>query len=110
MASDRQFDVVLYGATGFTGRQTVEYFARHAPAGLRWAIAARSRAKLELVRAEAGLDAGAVELVVAEAHDQGSVDGCVAYYNAQDTCEALADAVSLCVVTAYPGTEPNGCP
>lgn len=78
MASDRQFDVVLYGATGFTGRQTVEYFARHAPAGLRWAIAGRSRAKLELVRAEAGLDADAVELIVAEAHDQPSVDAMVA--------------------------------
>jgi short subunit dehydrogenase-like uncharacterized protein len=78
MASDRQFDVVLYGATGFTGRQTVEYFARHAPSGLRWAIAARSRAKLELVRAEAGLDAGAVELIVAEAHDQAGIDAMVA--------------------------------
>ena len=78
MPATRDFDVVLYGATGFTGCQTVEYFARHAPPGLRWAIAARSRAKLELVRAEAGLDAGAVELLVAEGHDQASVDAMVA--------------------------------
>ena len=43
----RQFDVILYGATGFTGRQTVRYFERYAPPGLRWAIAGRNPAKLE---------------------------------------------------------------
>jgi short subunit dehydrogenase-like uncharacterized protein len=78
MATDRDFDVVLYGATGFTGRQTVEYFARHAPPGLRWAIAGRSRAKLELVRAEAGPGASAVELIAADSRDQRSVDAVVA--------------------------------
>ena len=36
----RDFDVILYGATGFTGRQTADYFARNAPDGLRWAIGA----------------------------------------------------------------------
>ena len=46
------FDVVLYGATGFVGRQTVAYFARHAPSGLRWAIAGRDRAKLEALVAQ----------------------------------------------------------
>ena len=76
--STRDFDVVLFGATGFTGRQTVEYFARHAPPGLRWAIAARSRAKLELVRAEAGPGASAVELITADSKDQRSVDAMVA--------------------------------
>jgi short subunit dehydrogenase-like uncharacterized protein len=39
----RPFDVVLYGAAGFTGRQTVRYFAAHADPRLRWAIAGRSR-------------------------------------------------------------------
>jgi hypothetical protein len=43
-------------------------------------------------------------------YDQGSVDGCIAYYQDQTTCDALAQAAELCVVTAYPGTEPNGCP
>jgi short subunit dehydrogenase-like uncharacterized protein len=78
MPTTRDFDVILFGATGFTGRQTVEYFARHAPRGLRWAIAARSRAKLELVRAEAGLPADAVELIVADSGDQASIDAMVA--------------------------------
>lgn len=44
---EREFDVVLFGATGFTGRQTVAYFARHAPADLRWAIAGRDSHRLE---------------------------------------------------------------
>ena len=77
MPSDREFDVVLFGATGFTGRQTVQYFARHAPTGLRWAIAARSHARLEMVRAEAGLAPDAVELLVADGRDQASVDAVV---------------------------------
>jgi saccharopine dehydrogenase (NAD+, L-glutamate forming) len=48
--SDRELDVVLVGATGFTGRLTAEYLARHAPDGLRWGLAGRNRAKLEAVR------------------------------------------------------------
>src|ERR1700727_2532628 len=47
--SERQYDLVLYGASGFTGRQTVEYCQQFAPAGLSWAIAGRNRAKLDSV-------------------------------------------------------------
>jgi saccharopine dehydrogenase (NAD+, L-glutamate forming) len=43
-------DVVVLGATGFTGRLTADYLARHAPDGCRWGLAGRSRAKLEKVR------------------------------------------------------------
>ncbi|EHM27930.1 MULTISPECIES: saccharopine dehydrogenase family protein [Streptomyces] len=46
----RPLDVVLFGATGFVGTLTAEYLAAHAPAGLRWALAGRSRAKLEGLR------------------------------------------------------------
>ena len=48
--SDRELDLVLVGATGFTGRLTAEYLAHHAPDGLRWGLAGRSEAKLEGVR------------------------------------------------------------
>jgi saccharopine dehydrogenase (NAD+, L-glutamate forming) len=47
---DREFDLVLFGATGFTGRLTADYLARHAPPELRWALAGRNEAKLEGVR------------------------------------------------------------
>ena len=52
--SDRQYDLVLVGATGFTGGLTAEYLAEHGPAELRWALAGRSRAKLEAVRDRLG--------------------------------------------------------
>src|SRR3954453_18706120 len=55
--SDRELDLVLFGATGFTGRLTADYLARHAPPGLRWGLAGRNRARLEGVRDHlAGLD------------------------------------------------------
>ena len=48
--SGRAHDLVLYGATGFAGTLTAEYLARHAPTGLRWALAGRNTAKLERLR------------------------------------------------------------
>jgi saccharopine dehydrogenase (NAD+, L-glutamate forming) len=47
---DRAFDIVLFGATGFTGGLTADYLAAHAPDDLRWAIAGRNADKLEAVR------------------------------------------------------------
>jgi len=47
---DRPYDILLFGATGFTGGLTAEYLARHAPAGLRWALVRRNRDKLDAVR------------------------------------------------------------
>ncbi|MFD7693863.1 saccharopine dehydrogenase family protein [Streptomyces sp. NPDC059805] len=49
--SDRPYDIVLFGATGFVGVLTAEYLAAHAPEGLRWAVAGRGKAKLEALRA-----------------------------------------------------------
>ena len=46
----REFDVILYGASGFVGQQAVAYFAQHG-SGVRWALAGRNRAKLEIGRA-----------------------------------------------------------
>ena len=47
MVRDREFDLVLLGATGFTGGLTARYLAEHAPQGLRWALAGRNEAKLQ---------------------------------------------------------------
>ncbi len=47
---DRAHDIVVFGATGFTGALTAEYLAGHADPGTRWAIAGRNRQKLEAVR------------------------------------------------------------
>jgi short subunit dehydrogenase-like uncharacterized protein len=51
MPSERAHDIVLFGATGFTGGLAADYLARHAPADCRWALAGRNLAKLENVRA-----------------------------------------------------------
>ncbi|MEU3366990.1 trans-acting enoyl reductase family protein [Streptomyces sp. S-9] len=48
--TDRPYDIVLFGATGFAGTLTAEYLATHAPEGLRWAVAGRSERKLEALR------------------------------------------------------------
>lgn len=48
--TDRPYDIVLFGATGFVGTLTAEYLAAHAPEGLRWAIAGRSEEKLHRLR------------------------------------------------------------
>ncbi|MBZ5504454.1 MAG: saccharopine dehydrogenase NADP-binding domain-containing protein [Acidobacteriia bacterium] len=73
--SQRQYDVVLYGASGFTGRQTVEYFAGNThQSEVRWAIAGRNRQALEAARAQAGEDAQSADILVADAHDQQAVD------------------------------------
>jgi short subunit dehydrogenase-like uncharacterized protein len=64
---DRRFDVVLLGATGFTGRQAVRWMKEHAT--VRWAVAGRDRAKL---------DALGVDSLVVDTSDPASVDGMVA--------------------------------
>ena len=48
--AQREHDIVIFGATGFTGELTAAYLAEHAPDGLRWALAGRNQAKLEAVR------------------------------------------------------------
>jgi short subunit dehydrogenase-like uncharacterized protein len=54
--ADRAYDIVVFGATGFTGALTAEYLAAHAPTGTRWALAGRSMDKLQQVRARVGLE------------------------------------------------------
>jgi short subunit dehydrogenase-like uncharacterized protein len=48
--TSRSYDIVVFGATGFTGALTAEYLARNAPDDCRWALAGRSQEKLEAVR------------------------------------------------------------
>ncbi|MGW6454523.1 saccharopine dehydrogenase family protein [Streptomyces sp. NPDC055078] len=48
--AERPYDIVLFGATGFTGELIARYLAAHAPEGCRWAIAGRSPGKLADLR------------------------------------------------------------
>ncbi|WP_030649467.1 MULTISPECIES: trans-acting enoyl reductase family protein [Streptomyces] len=74
--SERAYDVVLFGATGFVGALTAEYLAGHAPAGCRWALAGRDLAKLERLRERlAAIDPGCATLPLlrADAQDAAAV-------------------------------------
>lgn len=67
--SDTEFDLIVYGASGFTGRLVAERLAeRNREVGLRWAMAGRSLEKLAAVRDSVGVSRD-VDLVVAEADD-----------------------------------------
>ena len=52
--AEREYDIVVFGATGFTGALTAQYLASNAPPDLRWAIAGRNRDKLDDVRRRLG--------------------------------------------------------
>ncbi|WP_448609154.1 saccharopine dehydrogenase family protein [Geodermatophilus sp. URMC 60] len=69
----RTHDVVVYGATGFVGRLLAAYLARAAPAGLRVALAGRSRSRLEQVRGELPATARDWPLVEADSTDAASL-------------------------------------
>ena len=71
MADAREFDIIVYGATGYTGRLVAEYLKDKS--GLKWAMAGRSQAKLEQVRDLIAAPAD-TPLVVADASDHASLD------------------------------------
>jgi len=76
MGAERQYDLALFGATGFTGGLTADYLADNAPKGLRWALVGRNRAKLEAVRsrlAAASPAAPEPELLEADAADPSAL-------------------------------------
>ncbi len=89
MSDERTYDVVLFGATGFTGGLTAEYLARHAPPATRWAIAGRDMAKLEAVRERLGADFKDLDLLYADV-------------TAPDTLDAVAAAARVVITTVGP--------
>src|SRR3954468_6256929 len=68
--ADREHDIVLLGATGFTGALTAQYLAEHAGDGVRWALAGRNRAKLEALSERLGV---VVPLLHADVTDDASL-------------------------------------
>jgi saccharopine dehydrogenase (NAD+, L-glutamate forming) len=90
--ADRDFDIVLFGATGFTGELTAAYLAEHAPAGCRWALAGRSSTKLEAVRsrlARVNPDCADLPLLHADVTDPASL-------------KAVAESTRVVITTVGP--------
>ncbi|MBN9148594.1 MULTISPECIES: trans-acting enoyl reductase family protein [unclassified Nitrobacter] len=74
MASSAEFDIVVYGASGFTGRLVAEYLAtEYRGSNLRWAIAGRSLDKLAVVRDAIGAPRD-LPLIAADAGDPASLE------------------------------------
>jgi len=78
MKSSSKFDIVVYGATGFTGQLVAEYLAAHyrGDRQLKWAMAGRSMDKLKSVRDAIGAAAD-TPLIVADAGDDASLQAMI---------------------------------
>lgn len=76
MNNEKQFSLVVYGASGFTGRLVAEYLAAQYGDNLKWAMAGRNEEKLKSVREEVG--AGDVPLIIADSNDEDSLKSMVA--------------------------------
>src|SRR5262245_35379405 len=76
--SSSKLDIVVYGATGFTGQLVAEYLAAHykGDASLKWAMAGRSKEKLAAVRDAIGAPKD-TPLIVADAGDPASLKAMV---------------------------------
>ena len=91
----REHDIVLFGATGFTGALTAEYLAKNAPDGCRWALAGRNRDKLEAVRARlAEIDPSLADLPLLHAD-----------VNDRESLRAVAEGARVVITTVGPYIE-----
>jgi short subunit dehydrogenase-like uncharacterized protein len=81
---DRPHDIVLFGATGFTGALTAEYLAARPPA--RWALAGRDAARLVSLRDRLGIDVPLLEADV----------------TAPDSLRAIASSARVVITTVGP--------
>jgi saccharopine dehydrogenase (NAD+, L-glutamate forming) len=86
MPEERAHDIVLFGATGFTGSLAAEYLAANAADGTRWALAGRNRQKLEALRQRLQVD---VPLLAVDVQDPASV-------------RALAESTRVAITTVGP--------
>jgi len=78
--TSRDYDIIVFGATGFTGQLVCEYFAKSTPENLKWAIAGRGKEKLESIRTnltKINPSLEKLELIIADVKDQESIDAMV---------------------------------
>ena len=97
-SASRDHDLVLLGATGFTGELTAAYLAKNAPQGLRWALAGRNQQKLSAVRerlAQLDPELKNLPLVHADSSDETSL-------------RALAESARVVITTVGPYLEHGG--
>ena len=85
--SSPSFDIVVFGASGYTGRLVAEYlWERYGESEFKWAMAGRSVEKLAAVRAEMGIGEQ-IELLAVDVDDPASVQKMV------DACKVVITTV-----------------
>lgn len=88
MSNGREFDLVVYGASGFTGRLVAEYVNERYGQDLKWALAGRNEEKTRAVREELGI-ADSVPVIAADA-------------DKPETLKALAQRTRAIITTVGP--------
>ena len=88
-ASEKPFDIVVFGASGYTGRLVAEYLAaEYGDSDLRWAMAGRSLGKIASVRSEMGIS-DTIKLLEVDVDDPAAVT-------------AMVDACKIVITTVGP--------
>jgi short subunit dehydrogenase-like uncharacterized protein len=77
----QKFDLVLFGATGFTGTQTLKHLAQHVPKNFKWAIGGRNKEKLDALLPLCRHAASQPSIIIADSGDIKAVDKLVASTN-----------------------------
>jgi len=109
----RTFDIVLWGATGFTGRPVAEYLVRHyvgGDTGLRLALAGRNEAKLRGIATELGatdlpillgdsFDADSLDAIASQTEVLISTVGPYAKYGAEIVAACVRNGTDYCDLT-----------
>lgn len=91
-SADRPYDLMVFGATGFTGALVARYLAEAAPPNVRWAIAGRNREKLAQLQAQ----------LIAR-HPRCTTVGCVvASLDDASTLQRMAASTGVLLNTAGP--------
>ncbi len=113
---EREFDIVLWGATGATGRRAAHHLSRRCgESGLRLAIGGRNRDKLEAVRRSLPEGAGGIRILVGDSHDTAfmqevagrahvvvSTVGPFALYGSELVAACVENGTHYCDLTAEP--------
>lgn len=103
----REFDVIVYGASGFVGELTARYLAENAPESARIALAGRSETKLAAVRRRLPERAAEWPLVIADSDSPAALDAMCA--RTQVVCTTVGPYLrygeNLVVAAASAGTD-----
>ena len=97
--NNKKYDLVVYGATGFTGQLICEYLSTHKDAAdLNWAISGRNTSKLEAISNQFSTENKKIDVLYADSFDKASLDN-ITSKNDQKTLNLLSKNKTCLFVT-----------